>query len=72
DITCSTAGYALLPYQWECKAHARFAGYAFLDQAVQHGHRTPVVVVRANRRRPIVIVDAEHFLNLVSQVQKGL
>ena len=65
DLTQSPAANTILPYQWECKSHARFAGYAFLDQAAGHGTREPVVVLRANRRRPIVIVDAEHFLDLL-------
>ena len=65
DLTQSPAATALLPYQWECKAYARFAGYAFYDQAARHGDREPIVIIRANRRRPLAIIDAEHFLDLL-------
>ena len=65
DLTQSPAATSVLPYQWECKSHARFAGYAFFDQAYEHGDREPVVIVRANHRRPLAIIDAEHFLDLL-------
>ena len=65
DLGCSPAARARFPYQVECKNHARMAVYDFYDQAVGHGSFEPLVVIKANRRKPLVVVDAEHFLDLV-------
>ena len=46
------------------------AVYEFYDQAVGHGSFEPLVVIRANRRKPLVVVDAEHFLDLVAKKEK--
>ena len=38
--------------------------YKAYDQAVSHGNLEPLVFIKMNKRRPLAIVDAEHFLKL--------
>lgn len=65
DIQLSPAAQDLIPYQFECKSHSSFRGYSFLEQAENHGNKTPVVVVKANRKKPIVILYAEDFIKII-------
>jgi len=56
-----------LPFHFEVKRLARFIGYKYLKQAVRDSSpdKIPVVAVRANRERWLVIMDAEHFETLL-------
>lgn len=69
DVQLSPAAQKLFPVAIECKNLAKFAGYTHYDQAVNN--RTdklePIVVVKANRRDPIVLVDLEYFMTLLRQ-----
>jgi hypothetical protein len=65
DVQLSPLARTLIPLQIECKARAKFAGYEFLRQAQTFGTDTPIVVVKANREKPIIILDAEDFLDLI-------
>jgi len=67
DIQLSPAARKLVPLSIECKSKAKFAGYAFLDQAAANAPKgfQPIAVVKANRKNPIVIVDAEYFFKLL-------
>jgi len=68
DIQLSPQARKLLPLSIECKSVARFAGYKYLDQAVSNskGYQ-PIAVVKANRRSPIVLIDAEYFFSLLTK-----
>lgn len=63
DILLSPAARALLPLSIECKSHANMAFYKWLDQAIVNAPKKtePIVVAKANHRKPVVIVDAEYF-----------
>ena len=52
----------------ECKAYSRHAVYGFIDQAAAK-RGEPLVVVKADRRRPLVVVDAEFFFGLVAALR---
>lgn len=70
DVSLSPQARTLFPVQFECKNVARFAGYAYYDQATQHGRHTPVVIVKGNHREPLALLKAEDFLDLLQQLQK--
>ena len=38
--------------------------YDAYDQADGHGDDQPIVFIKMNRRNPLVVVDAKHFLRL--------
>lgn len=66
DVCLSPAARRLIPLSIECKSLARFVGYTYYSQATSNsGASEPVVVVKANAKRPLVVVDAEYFFNLV-------
>ena len=67
DVLLSPAARKLWPISVECKSLAKFAGYTILDQAIANSpaNAQPIAVVKANARKPIVIVDAEYFFDLM-------
>ena len=66
DVQLSPAARKLVPLSIECKSVAKFAGYKYLDQADSNSKEyQPVAVVKANHRKPIVLVDAEYFFQLM-------
>lgn len=65
DIKLSATGKKYFPYDIECKNNETWKGiYKAYDQAGTHGNLEPLVFIKMNRRRPLAIVDAEHFLRL--------
>lgn len=66
DIQLSPAARKKVPYSIECKARASIGIYSFYDQAVTNsGKFEPLLIIKANRKKPLVVVDAEHFFKLV-------
>lgn len=70
DLQFSPAARKLFPFQIEAKNLARAAIYVAYDQACEHGDYTPIVLLKSNRRDPLIIIDAEHFLDLIQRTQK--
>ena len=69
DIQLSPYGRKLLPLSIECKSVAKFAGYKYLDQATYncpYGSE-PIAIIKANYRKPVVLVDAEYFFDHYSK-----
>lgn len=69
DIQLSPAARKLIPIQFECKARASFSGYAFLEQAGSFGNHTPVVVIKGNNKRPVVLMYAEDFIQYIKGIK---
>lgn len=66
DVKLSPAARKLFPYSIECKRLAKIAVYAMYEQAQANaGKYEPVVFMRADRKKALVLLDAEHFLELV-------
>ena len=66
DVLLSPAARKYYPISVECKSVAKFVGYTFMDQAIQNAKtHEPVVIIKANRRDPIVLVDADYFLKML-------
>lgn len=64
DLLLSPAARKLIPYSFECKSLARFAGYNYIEQAVPNtpAGSTPVAVVKANHKKPVVIMYLEDWI----------
>jgi hypothetical protein len=71
DIQLSPAARKLIPYQIECKAKARAQVYTWYEQAKAHGDHEPLVVIKQDRKKPLVVVDAEHFFKILNKVSSG-
>jgi hypothetical protein len=65
DIQLSNNARSVFPYQIEAKSRDRVAVYGWFEQASSHGSLEPLLIIKQNRSRPLVIVDAEHFFNLL-------
>ena len=65
DVILSPAAQKLFKYAIECKSLAKVAIYTFYEQAASNaGKLEPLVIIKANGKRPLAIVDAQHFLEL--------
>jgi len=77
DVQLSPAARRVFPYTVECKQRADHAVYTFYDQAGAHGAREraagrpgyePLVIVRADGRKPLAVVDLDHFLKMAAKI----
>ena len=65
DIMMARAARRLFPYSIECKNQEKLNIWSAYEQAEANaGKFEPLVVIKKNRRNPLVIVDAEYFVNL--------
>ena len=71
DVILSQRAFERFPLAIECKKHAAFAVYSHYDQCEKYAgkNREPVLVIEANRRKPLVVVDAETFFNVYRNSQ---
>lgn len=68
DLMLSPAAQASFPYAVECKARAKVGlVYEALDQAKASDKNglTPVAVIKADRKRPLVVIDLDDFMMLL-------
>lgn len=65
DIQFSPAARKVLPLSIECKSRATIPVYAWLQQAKTNcpAGCEPILVIKQDRSRPLVVVDAEYFFN---------
>jgi len=63
DIKLSPAARKLFPYAVECKSHNNFSIYKHYQQAKSNSSKslTPLLVIKANHQKPLVVVDLDHF-----------
>jgi hypothetical protein len=71
DIQFSPAARKLLPYDIESKAKARAQVVTWYEQAKTHGDNEPLVFIKQDRKSPLIVVDAEHFLKLIRKLTDG-
>jgi hypothetical protein len=65
DLIMARAARLAFPYSIECKNQERLNVWDAYDQASENsGDYEPIVVIKKNRRKPLVVVDAEYFVNL--------
>lgn len=66
DLVMSPHARDILPISVECKAHAKFAVYTIIDQCKENTPDgcQPVVVLKANRRKPVAVIDLDYYIEL--------
>jgi len=64
DLVLSPLAREYFNLQFECKNLARFVGYKWYEQARSHGDREPVVIIKANGKKPLAIIDADVLIGL--------
>ena len=68
DLIMARAAREKFPYSIECKNQEKVNVWEAYAQAEQNckGYE-PVVVIKRNRTKPLVLVDAEHFVELCNK-----
>lgn len=71
DVQLSPAARKLFPYSVECKAFKSFAIYKVMEQAEANCPKgvQPLGVIKADRQKPLVVVDAVHFFKLLEKLK---
>lgn len=71
DLQLSPLARKYFPFHVECKSHKHFSVYQYLDQSERHlktyeNLKTyPLVCLKANRKRPIIIMYLNDFLEIL-------
>lgn len=64
DVMLSQKARQKFPFSVECKSTERVNVYKFYQQAVENsGEHTPAVVIKSNRKAPLIVLDALWFIN---------
>tara|TARA_R100001460_G_scaffold43694_1_gene80022 strand:- start:80 stop:415 length:336 start_codon:yes stop_codon:yes gene_type:complete len=68
DIIMGKQSRDRFPYSIECKNQERVNVWNAYDQASENckGYE-PLVVIKKNRTKPLVVIDAEHFVKLFDE-----
>ena len=65
DLIMARAAREKFPHSIECKNVERLNVWDAYEQAsANSGKHEPIVVMKKNRRSPLVVVDAEYFIRL--------
>ena len=66
DVKLTSVIQHKFPYAIECKNQEKYKGiYSILDQAKTHDKNLePIAFIKMNSKKPLVVVDAEHFLTV--------
>lgn len=72
DVQLSPAAREKFPFQIECKNKAAFAVYKDYEQATEHGDCEPLLIIKGNRKKPLVVMDAEQFFLQVRTLHEAL
>lgn len=68
DLQLSPAARKMIPYSIECKARNKIALYGMYDQAEKNsGKHEPLLIIKQDRRDPLVIMSIEHFFQLIQE-----
>ena len=68
DIKLSKIAKRILPYQFECKYQERLATlHRWFSQSKKHGRMEPILVVKMNDKKPLLIMDLDHFFQIVKE-----
>jgi alpha/beta superfamily hydrolase len=70
DVQLSPLARSMFNYTVECKNRAAIAVYKDYAQASTHGLVEPLVILKQNNSKPLALVDADHFFNLVVKVEE--
>ena len=72
DLIMSKAARNKFPYSVECKNQEKLNIWAAWDQANGNkGLYEPLVVIKKNGVRPLIVVDAENFLEMIKGFDNG-
>jgi len=65
DVQLSPAARKLLPVQFECKNKASYSVYKDYQQATTHGNYEPVLCIKQNHSKPLIVIDLDYYLRIM-------
>lgn len=70
DLKLSAKARKLFPFKVECKNHEAWTNvYKAFDQAEGHKEEgIPLLVIKKNRKKPLIVIDAGNFFNIMEKV----
>jgi|TARA_B110000908_G_scaffold144434_1_gene174038 hypothetical protein len=72
DLLFSPAARRSFPYSVECKNNKINAIYKVMDQATSNCPKgaTPLAIIKADQKKPLAVVDADHFFKLAKRMNE--
>ncbi len=72
DVQLSPAAQKLFPFDIECKAVERINVWEAWKQASANAKKNdPILFIKRNRVRPLVVLDAEQFISIMAEINSG-
>ena len=72
DVQLSPAARRHFPYSVECKSVEKLNVWGAYEQAAANsGPHEPLLVMKKNRKKPLVVIDAEAFMELVKKANSN-
>ena len=69
DVVMARAAREKFPFSIECKNVEKLNVWADYEQACANaGNYTPIVVMKKNNHKPLVVIDAVEFVNIMENV----
>ena len=70
DLIMSRAAREAFPYSVECKNQEKLNIWSAYDQAKENsGKYTPIVVLKRNNVKPLVLIDAQDFIDIHKRIR---
>jgi hypothetical protein len=70
DLIMARAAREKFPHSIECKNVEKLNVWEAYEQAkANSGNHEPIVVMKKNHKKPLVVVDAEYFISLFKEVK---
>ena len=71
DVQLSNKAKKVFPYSIECKNQERMKYlWDAYEQAINNSKNLePLVVLKINNKKPLILIDAEHFIKLQSEIK---
>ena len=68
DVKLSKIAKRILPYQFECKYQERLSTlHKWFAQSGRHGKLEPILIVKMNDKKPLLVMDLDHFFKIVKE-----
>lgn len=64
DVILSPLAKKHLPVEIECKARKSWAVYEPYEQAKTHGDLQPILVIKGDRKEPLVVMSLDYWMEL--------
>ena len=69
DVQLSPAARKLFKFSVECKNTEKLNVWAAYEQACSNcGNNEPLLIMKKNRKKPLVVMDAEKFIQLIKKL----